>query len=146
MKNITTIERIAMQKTAMQKTAIAKNSKDNSKNNNNCLAVFFGIIHFDYELKSPSSAGGQQIWFLRWVCGFGWLSGRQHKKRLNLSYNLLQSNGLFTRNHLDATDGPDRSDIVGIRALFSANSSLSRYKHSKKKKNPKNFKSPAKNL
>ena len=47
-------------------------SKDNSKNNNNCLAVFFGIIHLDDELKSPSSAGGQQIWFLRWVCGFGW--------------------------------------------------------------------------
>ena len=26
-------------------------SKDNSKNNNNCLAVFFGIIHLDDELK-----------------------------------------------------------------------------------------------
>ena len=56
MKNITTIERIAMQKTAIKKT-YGKNShsKDNSKNNNNCLAVFFGIIHFDDELKSPSS-------------------------------------------------------------------------------------------
>ena len=86
MKNITTIERIAMQKTAikktaMQKTAIAKinHSKDNSKNNNNCFAVFFGIIHLDYELKSPSSAGQQQIWFLRWVCGFGWLSKTAQK-------------------------------------------------------------------
>ena len=91
MKNITTIERIAMQKTAMQKTAMQKtshaknsHSKDNSKNNNNCLAVFFGIIHLDDELKSPSSAGQQQIGFLRWVCGFGWLSGRQHKKRHSL--------------------------------------------------------------
>ena len=98
MKNITTIERIAMQKTAIwKKNSYAKNShaknnhsKDNSKNNNNCLAVFFGIIHLDDELKSPSSAGQQQIWFcgfgwfLRWVCGFGWLSGRQHKKRHNL--------------------------------------------------------------
>ena len=56
MKNITTIE-----KTAMQKTAIEKNSK----NNNNCLAVFFGIIYFDDELKSPSSAGQQA----NLVCG-----------------------------------------------------------------------------
>ena len=86
MKNITTIERIAMQKTAIKKTAIAKiqHSKDNSKNNNNCLAVFFAIIHLDDELKSPSSAGEQQIWFLRWFCGFGWLSGRQHKKHHSL--------------------------------------------------------------
>ena len=66
MKNITTIERIAMQKTAIKKTAMQKkshaknsHSKDNSKNNNNCLAVFFGIIHLDDELKSPSSAGQQ---------------------------------------------------------------------------------------
>ena len=70
--------------TAIEKTAIAfkskHNSKDNSKDNNNCLAVFFGIIHLDDELKSPGSAGGQQIWFLRWVCGFGWLSGRQQQK------------------------------------------------------------------
>ena len=28
-------------------------SKDNSKNNNNCLAVFFGIIHLDDMLNSP---------------------------------------------------------------------------------------------
>ena len=39
-------------------------SKDNSKNNNDCLAVFFGIIHLDDELKSPSSAGQQQIMFV----------------------------------------------------------------------------------
>ena len=39
--------------TAMQKTAKNNHSKDNSKNNNNCLAAFFGIIHFDDELKSP---------------------------------------------------------------------------------------------
>ena len=37
-----------MEKTAMEKTTIRK---DNSKNNNNCLAVFFGIIYFDDMLK-----------------------------------------------------------------------------------------------
>ena len=58
------------------------NFKDNNKNNNNCLAVFFAIIHLDDELKSPSSAGQQQIWFLRWVCVFAGLSGRQQQKYL----------------------------------------------------------------
>ena len=50
MKNITTIERIAMQKTAIKKTAMEKTAiaKINSKNNNNCLAVFFGIFACSY--------------------------------------------------------------------------------------------------
>ena len=65
MKNITTIERISYAKKSHAKNS---HSKDNSKNNNNCLVVFFGIIHLDDELKSPSSAGQQQIGFLRWVC------------------------------------------------------------------------------
>ena len=45
-------------------------SKDNSKNNNDCLAVFFGIIHFDDELKSPRSrtakrtTGKKRGWFV----------------------------------------------------------------------------------
>ena len=82
-----------MQKTAIKKTA----SKDNSKNNNNCLAVFFGIIHLDDELKSPSSAGQQQIWFLRWFCGFGWLSGRQQQKA-SQPLELLLTSKLFKRN------------------------------------------------
>ena len=93
MKNITNIE-----KTAIGKTAI-DNSKDNSKNNNNCLAVFFGIIHFDDELKSPSGAGQQQIWFLRWVCVFAGLSGRQQQKYFWIHcYYILRSNWHF-RHH-----------------------------------------------
>ena len=49
MKNIEVMKNI----TAMEKTAIEKTT---TKNNNNCLAVFFAIIHLDDELKSPSSA------------------------------------------------------------------------------------------
>ena len=91
MKNITAIERIAMQKTAikktaMQKTAMQKTSieKITAKITTTALLFFLAIIHLDDELKSPSSAGEQQIGFLRWFCGFGWLSGRQHKKHHNL--------------------------------------------------------------
>ena len=61
MKNITTIK----------KTAIENN---HSKNNNNCLAVFFGIIHFDDMLSSPGIrtskkaglvCGGESLFFHR---------------------------------------------------------------------------------
>ena len=64
MKNITNIEK-------KQKN----HSKDNSKNNNNCLAVFFGIIHFDDMLNSPRIrttgkkaglvCGGESLFFHR---------------------------------------------------------------------------------
>ena len=74
-ENITTVE-----KTNMEKTAIAKIT---AKITTTAL-LFFWLIHLDDELKSPSSAGEQQIGFLRWVCGFGWLSGRQQQKRHNL--------------------------------------------------------------
>ena len=66
MKNITTIERTAMENTRYE--------EDNSKNNNNCLAVFFGIIYFDDELKSPRIrtskkaglvCGGESLFFRR---------------------------------------------------------------------------------
>ena len=90
------------------------------------------LFTFDYELKSPSSAGQQQIWFLRWVCGFGWLSGRQHKKRLNLwAYNLLQSNEELCKHQTreiiaDAAAAYDTpfNGVVrsnGIEALLKAN-------------------------
>ena len=70
MKNITTIERI-------EKTAIAKIT---AKITTTALLFFLAIIHFDDELKSPSSAEQQQIWFLRWVCVFAGLSGRHQQK------------------------------------------------------------------
>ena len=70
MKNITAIERIAMQKTAIQKITAKITT----------TALLFFLALFTFELKSPSSAGQQQIGFLRWVCGFGWLSGRQQQK------------------------------------------------------------------
>ena len=71
MKNITNIE-----KTAIGKTTIAKIT---AKITTTALLFFFAIIHFDDELKSPSGAE-QQIWFLRWVCVFAGLSGRQQQK------------------------------------------------------------------
>ena len=87
MKNITTIERIAMQKTAIKKTAMEKTAiaKITAKITTTALLFFLAVIHFDDELKSPSSAGEQQIWFLRWFCDFGWLSGRQQQKHLTAS-------------------------------------------------------------
>ena len=50
MKNIEVMKNI----TAMEKTAIVKNNNEeyNSKNNN-CFAVFFGILFFDDMLSSP---------------------------------------------------------------------------------------------
>ena len=59
MKNITTVEKNGY-------------TKGNSKNNNNCLAVFFGIIHFDDMLNSPGIrtnkkaglvCGGESLFF-----------------------------------------------------------------------------------
>ena len=39
--------------------------KDNSKNNSNCLAVFFGIIHFDDMLNSPGiRTSKKEGWFV----------------------------------------------------------------------------------
>ena len=47
-------------------------SKDNSKNNSNCLAVFFAIIHLDDMLSSPGIrtnkkaglvCGGESLFF-----------------------------------------------------------------------------------
>ena len=70
--NITTVG-----KTTVEKTTIAKIT---AKMHNNCLAVFFGIVHLDDKFKSPGSSGQLQIWFLRWVCVFAGLSGRQQQK------------------------------------------------------------------
>ena len=50
--------------------------KDNSKNNNNCLAVFFGIIHFDDMLKSPRIRTTARSGFFAGLV-FAGLSGRQ---------------------------------------------------------------------
>ena len=84
MKNITTIERIAMQKTAMQKTAIAKIiAKITAKITTTALLFFLALFTLTTNLKAQAVQDNSKN--LRWVCGFGWLSGRQHKKRLNLA-------------------------------------------------------------
>ena len=61
MKNITTIKKTNIEKTTIEKIT--------AKITTTALLFFFSIIHLDDELKSPSSAGQQQIGFLRWVCG-----------------------------------------------------------------------------
>ena len=62
------------------KTATAKIT---AKITTTALLFFLALFTLTTNLKAQA-VQGQQIWFLRWVCGFGWLSGRQHKKRHNL--------------------------------------------------------------
>ena len=53
MKNITAIERIAMQKTAIQKIT--------AKITTTALLFFLGIIHLDDELKMPKQTTANQL-------------------------------------------------------------------------------------
>ena len=84
------------------------------------LLFFFGIIHFD--LKAQAVQDNSKSGFF---AGFVYLQGFQVDSTKSVStspttsYRVTGYSPETTR--IDATDGPDRSDIVGIRALFSAN-------------------------
>ena len=69
MKNITTIEKTAM-------PAIAKIT---AKITTTALLLFLALFTLTTNLKAQA-VQKQQIWFLRWVCVFAGLSGRQQQK------------------------------------------------------------------
>ena len=125
MKNITTIERIAMQKTAMQKTAMQKKpaiAKITAKITTTALLFFLALFTLTTNLKAQAVQDNSKSGFF---AGFVVLDGFQVDSTKSVStspttsYRVTGYSPETTR--IDATDGPDRSDIVGIRALFSAN-------------------------
>ena len=74
MKNITTIERIAMQKTAMQKTAIAKKSKVTAKITTTALLFFLALFTLTTNLKAQAVQDNSKSGFF---AGFVVLDGFQ---------------------------------------------------------------------
>ena len=125
MKNITTIERIAMQKTAMQKTAMQKTAiaKITAKITTTALLFFLALFTLTTNLKAQAVQDNSKSGFF---AGFVVLDGFQVDSTKSVtasettSYRVTGYSNETTR--IDATGGiPSRSDIVGIRALLSAN-------------------------
>ena len=119
MKNITTIERIAMQKTNMEKTAIAKIT---AKITTTALLFFLALFTLTTNLKAQAVQENSKSGFF---AGFVVLDGFQVDSTKSItasettSYRVTGYSNETTR--IDATGGiPFRSDIA-VRALLSAN-------------------------
>ena len=86
MKNITTIKKTAMEKTAIKKIT--------AKITTTALLFFLALFTLTTNLKAQAVQDNSKSGFF---AGFVYLQGFQvdsNKKHHNLSYNLLQSNGL----------------------------------------------------
>ena len=121
MKNITTIEKTNMQKTNIEKTAIKKIT---AKITTTALLLFLALFTLTTNLKAQAVQDNSKSGFF---AGFVYLQGFQvdtsksiSESTVTTSYEVMSYSSTTTR--IDATGGiPFRSDIVGIRALFSAN-------------------------
>ena len=133
MKNITTIERIAMQKTAIKKTAMQKKAmqkttiaKITAKITTTALLFFLALFTLTTNLKAQAVQDNSKSGFF---AGFVVLDGFQVDSTKSVttsettSYRVTGYSPETTR--IDATGGnPHRMDLAentGVRALFSAN-------------------------
>ena len=109
MKNITNIEKTTTAKITAKITTTA-------------LLFFLALFTLTTNLKAQAVQDNSKSGFF---AGFVYLQGFQVDSTKSVStspttsYRVTGYSPETTR--IDATDGPDRSDIVGIRALFSAN-------------------------
>ena len=125
MKNITTIERIAMQKTNMQKTAMEKTSieKITAKITTTALLFFLALFTLTTNLKAQAvQENSKSGFFAGFLDGFQVDSTKSITASGTTSYRVTGYSPETTR--IDATGGnPYQSAArqTAVRALLSAN-------------------------